>query len=267
MIKSIDIEPTNKCNLSCSECWARTSNRVQGFMSWSLFEKLVDEADKLDIRQIGLNFSGEPTLHPKFSEMIDYISSKRRILISFSTNGTHVTDNIIQSICKGAVNWINFSVHNKDHYILIYNAIQKIKALQVKSILEIGISINLGGHSQGELLNEIGYWLSIGDKIRITATIVDMEWKYAPPGYKIIKNNRKHCHINNGLSVLWDGKATICCHDIGQELAFGDLVNNTIEKTWFSKERLNIVKNNHLCDKCKLWQYDGIWDYPKLGSK
>jgi sulfatase maturation enzyme AslB (radical SAM superfamily) len=56
--RSIAIEPTNACNLKCSICYSREGNRPIGFMNMELFREIIDEAVKLRVRRIGLNFAG-----------------------------------------------------------------------------------------------------------------------------------------------------------------------------------------------------------------
>jgi len=36
----------------------------------------------------------------------------------------------------------------------------------------------------------------------------------------------------HSLSVLWDGRAILCCHDWGPEVVVGDLTKQTIEEVW-----------------------------------
>ena len=47
-----------------------------GMMPWDIFTKIVDEANLNNCKAITLASRGEPTLHPKLPEMIEYISKK-----------------------------------------------------------------------------------------------------------------------------------------------------------------------------------------------
>ena len=40
-------------------------------------QKIVDEADEIGVGAITLASRGEPLMHPKISEMIKYVSSKK----------------------------------------------------------------------------------------------------------------------------------------------------------------------------------------------
>jgi len=80
------IELTSKCNLNCQMCPFRKDGGFKDFgeMDWSLFTKLVDELAPYS-EDIMLFNRGEPFLHPKIYEAIEYVGKKTRAIIS--TNG------------------------------------------------------------------------------------------------------------------------------------------------------------------------------------
>jgi radical SAM protein with 4Fe4S-binding SPASM domain len=85
MIKIYQLEVTSHCNLHCSFCarekqWA---HKEHGFMDMALLERI----DWYDTKYVELQMSGEPTLHPKISQIIQHIKSKK-ILVGASSNGT-----------------------------------------------------------------------------------------------------------------------------------------------------------------------------------
>ena len=84
---SIQVEPTNVCNLECPLCPTGSSEvkRPQGFMSLDLFNKLLDELGEVLLTVILYSW-GEPFLNKNFFEMVE-ACSKRDILTVTSTNG------------------------------------------------------------------------------------------------------------------------------------------------------------------------------------
>ncbi|MFA6923541.1 MAG: hypothetical protein WC223_04730 [Bacteroidales bacterium] len=75
---SITIEPTNYCNLKCSECPSGSGllTREKGYIDFNLYKKIIDEIYKKTI-YLTLYFQGEPYLHPRFFELIKYASDKK----------------------------------------------------------------------------------------------------------------------------------------------------------------------------------------------
>lgn len=67
---SLQIEPTNCCNVSCICCSTKESTRPRGFMDLQLFREIVDNAANCKVRRLFLYLHGEPFLHPQIVEMI-----------------------------------------------------------------------------------------------------------------------------------------------------------------------------------------------------
>lgn len=77
---------TYRCNLSCKACYARGLQQEVGREDMSVedFDKLTDHALSLGWRKVRF-LGGEPTIHPRFPEMLD-ICYRKGIDISMPTN-------------------------------------------------------------------------------------------------------------------------------------------------------------------------------------
>lgn len=74
-MKTIQIEVTNACHKSCSNCTRFCGEHAKPFfMDVDTFKKAVDSLEGFD-GIVGV-MGGEPTLHPQFTELIDYYESK-----------------------------------------------------------------------------------------------------------------------------------------------------------------------------------------------
>jgi len=101
------IEPTSLCNLGCRFC-VRTKMGVPfGSMSLETFKKILDKLDSLF--KINLSGQGELLLNPELFDMIKY-ANDRGILINISSNGTLLTKEIIDKICRVDIGEIGISV-------------------------------------------------------------------------------------------------------------------------------------------------------------
>lgn len=85
---SISIEPTNICNLRCTECPSglRNFTRDTGKINEFLFRKIIDEVYSRTFNLI-LYFQGEPYLHTEFTDLIKYASIDKKMFTVTSTNG------------------------------------------------------------------------------------------------------------------------------------------------------------------------------------
>ncbi len=84
-----NLEITDFCNMKCKYCFAAEhmsqphSGDASRYISLDTFERHLDFLDRSEIDQIRL-IGGEPTLHPKFSQLIDLSQSRRKKIIVFS---------------------------------------------------------------------------------------------------------------------------------------------------------------------------------------
>ena len=107
------IEPTSICNLRCVMCFqvdrSFTKKEHMGMMPWDIFTKIVDEAALNNCKAITLASRGEPTLHPKLPEMIEYIS-KKILDLKINTNATKLDEKLCKAIIENNVSELVFSV-------------------------------------------------------------------------------------------------------------------------------------------------------------
>jgi sulfatase maturation enzyme AslB (radical SAM superfamily) len=109
---SLQLEPTNYCNLRCISCPQHHMQRPKGHMGFSLFEKIINDAAGIGVKRVHLYLHGEPLLHAEIVRMIAYIKS-RHIGVSIFTNGMMLDKEMGGAILKSGVNsadYITFSI-------------------------------------------------------------------------------------------------------------------------------------------------------------
>jgi radical SAM protein with 4Fe4S-binding SPASM domain len=95
---SLFLELTNKCNFHCEFCPSDSQSRAIGFMDLSLAKRMIDEtADKGLATQILLHLMGEPTLHPKLTEILGHAAG-RKLKTELVTNGSALVAKTIPKI-------------------------------------------------------------------------------------------------------------------------------------------------------------------------
>ncbi len=83
------IEITERCNLSCPTCFAGSSPQHSALMSLEEFTRQVDrlaDGGKHGSDMIQLS-GGEPTIHPQFFDMIDFLFSRGFNQVCINSNG------------------------------------------------------------------------------------------------------------------------------------------------------------------------------------
>lgn len=85
--RRVFIEPTNMCNCKCMHCPNPTHmTRKRGFMDFDLYKKIIDDlGDLWPYITINLYQQGEPLLHPRIFDMIDY-ANEQNFFTEMNTN-------------------------------------------------------------------------------------------------------------------------------------------------------------------------------------
>jgi len=114
----VQIEPTSICNYRCVMCYQADksfSNKSEGFMGYmkfDLFKKAIDELHG-NVEAITLASRGEPTLHPRFDEMLRYVSNKF-LGFKVNTNASLMNERLAHLLLESNINTLVFSVDAAD---------------------------------------------------------------------------------------------------------------------------------------------------------
>jgi len=115
---SVQIDLTNQCNNNCIGCWcnspllgdkAMDPETKKKELPFELVKKLIDELDEMCVREIYLTGGGEPFMHPKVMEIIEYIKSKG-IGCDMSTNFTLISKERAEKLVDLGVDHMNVSM-------------------------------------------------------------------------------------------------------------------------------------------------------------
>ncbi|MBN2535920.1 MAG: radical SAM protein [Spirochaetales bacterium] len=127
-------EITRKCNLLCKHCYNRSRINFPGEIKKEILFAIIDELELYGTFEIRLT-GGEPTLHPDFFEILDYLTD-RDFFISLGTNGVW-DDELIQRIISSDIKTViisldgpvefNDRVRGKGTYAAVTRTIDQLK--------------------------------------------------------------------------------------------------------------------------------------------
>ena len=268
------IEPVSTCNLRCPFCFQTdktfTRKPFMGVIDFDFFKNIVDQADSLETGAVTIASRGEPTMHKKFIDMLEYLDKKENIFeIKINTNGTFLKDDICHALFKYNVTQI---VISSDHYIKedyerlrlgsnfekVVKNVDQLYEIRNKfypdSITEIRIS---GIDNERNLDREKfkNFWIKRSD--HVTAGYPLERWD--------TYNNKPHNKINDACENLWDrmyvwfdGKVNPCDADYKSYLSYGSAKEYSLKELWNNKI-ISKTRNTHLnenrnkinpCDRC-----------------
>jgi MoaA/NifB/PqqE/SkfB family radical SAM enzyme len=169
---TLQIEPTNRCNLLCKHCFRfdKASKRETGDMTYEDFKKIINQFKYLfDVSLIGL---GESFLNRDLPKMIDLLG-RRRIDISLTTNGTVLDNQILDAINRAKKVQIQFSldaakpstyekIRGIDCFDKIVSNIEKFMRLKQPEVL-----VSMGLVVMKDNLDELGDFILLAKELGI----------------------------------------------------------------------------------------------------
>jgi len=246
-ITSLIIEPTNTCNLRCTFCFVTEGmTREGGFMEFDLFKKIID--DSPDLEHLCMHNWGEPLLHKDIFKMIEYAKNKGVNYVVMNTNGTLLTDKMIDQIVDSKLDIIRFSIDGSAETFKRVRGVELKKIEQninklknVKEIrrpeLKMGVVFTIEEDTEGDVEDYITHWEQIVDHVRLQPKLITSpRTEICPEPFG--KDYGK-------LVVLWDGRVIPCCVDYNANLTIGSVQNNTIPNLW-KNEKMDFLRQQHL---------------------
>lgn len=271
----LDIESTGRCNLMCNHCFRFSRRTSIGDMDMDLFKKIIDQGAKHGLYAINLSWMGEPFLHPKLTEMLDYAKSKGILDIIINTNGTLVDKKMSERILDNqSLNTIIFSLdsiteekynrvkYGSDFKLVNQNILQLIKLKEKRGLDKPVIIVQMIDQKQTheELMAFIYYWKTRADRVRVVTY-------QSPDGRTNDKMRNQNSpktifpcpQLWQRLVVTWDG-TVYCSGDNACREPLGNLKKTSIHDIWHGN-RLNYLREKHskfeaedlhICSHCDL---------------
>ncbi len=223
-IVSLILEPACNCNLRCVYCWAEIGERLQGMrpthMDWNLFTRIIDDCPKT-VETVALGGPGEPLLHPRLPEMVDYIASKgfRPILYC---NGTLLKGQRLEDLARTHLAVFNLSIEPDEESCRTYRGVdlavikKNVENYVAQKRPETEVKLSLVGHAGN---------LDRLEKVWETWEGIVSEIKISPRFSQEADLVRVRCMEpwRGSFFVMSSGKVTPCCFDCFEELTVGDI--------------------------------------------
>ena len=274
--KYLVIESTNYCNFNCIMCPRKHMTRKIGHMDFNLFKRIIDEIEG-KVEFIYLHFFGEPLLHKRIFEFIDYASGKG-MTVSFSTNASLLNEELAEKLLYSGLDLLILSIDS-----LSDQTYQKIRdggnfeqtMMNVDRFLKkyehsdstLNISLQMIKMSLNE--HEVEHFMSRWDRKSGLNSIVKPLHNYADQVQNIgeLGNFSKCCNERSvcvepwrGMVIGWDGIVVPCCNDFDYRYVLGDLKKQSLYKIWNSEEmqtlrklhRKGEWKSIEICKQCPI---------------
>jgi len=265
------IESSSLCNLKCAICPTGTSTlkRAQGMIKQDNFRHLVDEAGPY-LRYLNLYFCGEPLMHKKICEIIEYAKKKGIEQVQLHTNGNMDFDNkFIQDLVTSGLDLLVVSIDGATQDVYekyrrggslakSLNFIKKISAEKRESnsfYPKVEIQFILMQHNykqldqmkrivrntdadslQLKLLNPNMAKINLDKKREFLPQkeLLDQFYAKVQASNPVDLTQRRLCSLLWDSAVItWDGLVLPCCNDTDASVILGSLFNgNRFREIW-----------------------------------
>ncbi len=113
-LQRIHIELTNVCNFDCTFCPKQEMTRHYEYMDFDKVCSIIDEIAEYNMAEkITFHVMGEPFMHPRFFEILDY-AAQLGVKTGITTNGTYLDEDQAIKLEKVTASQVNISLQTPD---------------------------------------------------------------------------------------------------------------------------------------------------------
>lgn len=267
------IEPASVCNLRCVMCFQSDpsfrTDKYWGMMGFDFFKSLIDQAVANNCKALTLASRGEPTLHKRFGEMLQYCKNKF-FEVKINTNAVTLNEELSRQILDAGVDIVVFSVDSCSpeeyrkirvgaEFETVLNNIKRFVAIKQskdeyqKTSTRVS-GVDLGTQSKDEFLD---FWRGIVDTVAFVQAFPRWDTYHNEP-----VNSTRPCDILWERMYVWyDGTCNPCDFDYKSELAAGNAGETSLKDIWLG-EKYREYRELHLqgersslfpCNLCNLF--------------
>jgi len=234
-------------------------------MDFDLFKKVIDEVVESGIPTVRLQFFGEPLLHPRLVEMINYAKDNGVECVNFNTNVSLLNEKIAREILNTKLDQIQFSldantektfdlVRSEGFFNQVINNIEtffRLKSSLKKDSPHTVLKATATKDNLAELPDMVNRWGNLFDEIQIAPMTIYEGLDFS---FEDKKQFLKDICMEpfQKLVIFWNGDVSVCCYDINGYLKIGSVLEQSLLKLWRNPAI------NKLRTKMKNRQYDDI---------
>lgn len=259
------IEITKRCNLKCPFCPSSEQKNIQQ-MDYDTFVNIFNKI-KNYASLVYFHVLGEPTLHPRFKEILKYVNSQH-VLMAVTTNGTNLQvfdEEILKLSCLNKVNislqcLIDLNQNQRKRYLdSLFAFLTKKKLVNPQLPINLRFWNNKELYEVEKLNTEIGLvvdeWIKKEAYQNVRLSYADeFEW---PNMKKNIIGSTNCLGGKKQLAILCDGTVSLCCLDYLGKTKIGNILSEELAAIYEKKvyqEAINGFCNRRpyfeICKKC-----------------
>jgi len=292
------LDITNACNMNCIHCAHTIISKKNDYkikhLDWLQFKKIIFELSFHDqpclLRIVS---SGEPMMHPKLIEMIEFAKENTKCIVNLTTNGSLLFPEKCEKLLKSNIDIIDISidamsksVYNKIRQGGVYEQLMCniFHLLQCRVQHKAKTKVVVSFVKQNENYHETdffkSYWSDIVDFVMIRnlhSASGKVKQQEVLEKNVITLSKRYPCpHLWKRLIIDSYGRIKFCATDWELNSLVSTIDKTSLKQIW-NNEKLKLLRKQHIagsfnddhfCKKCNDWatsQWD--WGYERIVDK
>lgn len=278
----LDVELTNACNFRCCFCPTGTNSmqRMKGYMPELVVERLLENIREYKIPGVRVIGWGEPTLHPKWLQILKKLHSWGAI-VHLGTNGSLLKEQDMQSLVDMQLESIKFSFQGADaesynemreggNYDTLIETVKTMYGLRGNlpyPYIQISTTLTVESKEQvvqfREAIEPYCDYCNVGYTMLNHLSVDSM---HVAEGQKEkIRRMQEHEAVKHKyrevcsdafdkLDIHWNGDVSLCCSDYENFLLVGNIMDMDVKEIFNSNianlYRETIAKGEYGRIKC-----------------
>lgn len=275
--RQLKIEPVYGCDRKCAFCSLSNEDAEPVFMSDETFENILKDCDPSHVKQIGVSIHGEPTMHPKYLEMLARLREKlpKARILTFTNGYQFKTDlSFLGKMLDAGASHIHVDLYDKEAERVFYAGIEPFES---RAHVANGYIENVWTSKHKTLISylPVQQALFVDTKIQREFNTQGGATKYAnwktfgkdASAFPVLKTCKE---LNKYLTITAEGYGKICCADGSRSMYLGNVNEMSIAEMWTSEKadmiryalhrgRRDLIPSCYACDRPSF--RDALWPH------
>jgi radical SAM protein with 4Fe4S-binding SPASM domain len=262
----VQIQTIDRCNASCIMCPYSFSSHPgpANLMDEGLYTRILQDLGRSGtLRSVCLMLQNEPLLDRRLPWQVRQVKAilGEKTKAVTVTNGALLTPERIGELKESGIDYVAVSIDasREESFKTIRPGLEFSTVVEnTRNLIEIlggrrvGVKFLPQRANEGEEEDFFRYWKSLGASVSLdtmtnrAGALDEFErMRISRPGitkrigHRILNRLIPSCPLSfTSMSILWDGRVTMCCHDWEPRDAVGNLSSQTVDEVW-NGEKMN----------------------------
>ena len=271
----VRLESTNHCNAHCTFCPRDEMTRAKGIMAFPLAQRIIDQCAVARVPHVQLHNFGEALMDKMVADKVAYAKAVGIPKVSLISNGSLLRHTVSAALIEAQLDDIQISIDaaSKESFEAVrvglkYDGVVKNIETLLRLRTERGVThpklvLSFVYRENPEEVEQFSaQWR---DRPGVTVWLTRLHNWAGTLGPARAAAGYPCSRLWQTLTVLWDGRVSLCCVDSDGHVILGDMGYQTLTDVWNGSlyreaRRAHLLRTGpSLCLTCDLPLMDAPW--------